>query len=305
MKRAINVAAALALVFVAAPAGAQVTSVGLIPETMVQPYGLTRQWFTNVRMDGANDRIANIAMHTRFVDARNKPYTYVVYEVRTPEGDVFVYSERERGAFGRLLGDDGAKLKAEVKQKELADAKRKATITKRSIPETTLFVQTKRGVIQAIDAETGQTLWSRRFGRLDYPTTAAAANDRYVAALNGITLHLFSRDDGKLVWQRKIVSAPSAGPAMSEDYIFVPTVGGSIEGYKVASPDAPPWIYKSPGRVFVQPVATPNSLAWPTERGQMYVSRSDVPTVRFRLETSAAIVTPPAYRYPMLYAASR
>jgi outer membrane protein assembly factor BamB len=306
MKRAVRVFVSLFGVLVTVKAApAQVTAIGLIPDTMVQPYGLTRAWFTHVRLDSANDRIANIAMHTRFVDAANKAYSHVAYEVRTPEGDVFVYSQRDLGAFGRPLGDDGAKAKAEAKQQELVAAKKKATLTKRSIPETTLFVQSTRGVLQAIDAETGKTLWSRRFGRPDYPSTAAAANDRYVAVLNGVTLYLFSRDDGKLAWQRKIVSAPSAGPAMSEEYVFVPTVGGSIEGYQVADPLAPAWVYTTPGRVFVQPVATPNSLAWPTERGQMYVSRSDVPTVRYRLETSAAIVTPPAYRFPMLYAASR
>jgi outer membrane protein assembly factor BamB len=279
---------------------------GLVPETMAQQAGLTRDWFTRVQMDGATDKVAAVSMHTRFrVEGTNQTFTYVVYEVRTEDGEAWAYSERDVGAFGRPLMDEGAKQRAEVKKQELADAGRKATVVKREIPETTLFVQTARGVIQAIDGETGRTLWARRVGRPDYPTTAAAGNERHVAALNGLTLFVVQRESGRLVWEKKIVSAPSAGPGLSTDYVFVPTVAGTIEGYKIASYLDPPWIYKSPGRVFVQPVVTPNSLAWPTEKGQLYVSRADVPTVRYRLETRAAIVTPPAYKFPMLYAASR
>jgi len=52
------------------------------------------------------------------------------------------------------------------------------------ITEDTLFVQTDGGGLQAIDTETGGTLWSRQIGREKHPSFAPAANDRFVAVVN-------------------------------------------------------------------------------------------------------------------------
>ncbi|MEE2706523.1 MAG: PQQ-binding-like beta-propeller repeat protein, partial [Planctomycetota bacterium] len=98
-----------------------------------------------------------------------------------------------------------------------------------AIHDRTLFAQTKRGVLQAIDAETGKTMWVNRIGSPLHPTTEIGVSDEYVAALNGSTLYVFERATGKSSWSRRVVGAPGAGPGISKDYIFVPTISGILE----------------------------------------------------------------------------
>lgn len=273
----------------------------LIDQRSAAQVGLERAWFGQVHMDPGADKLVSVTQQTSFDPA----VTYQVFEVTTDDGRTYSYSERDRAAFGRPLGVDGAKQSAQTRLEQLTADGAKATLVERGIPHTILLAQTRRGTIHVFDAETGKTLWSRNVGRGDYPSTAAAANDKYVAMLNGLTLYVFQRADGRLVWERKVGGAPSAGPALSNDVVFVPMAGGKVEGYKLETPRDPAWSYKAAGQILVQPTVTPRSVAFATDRGWMYVSRPDNPAVRFRLEARGSIVTAPAYRFPMIYAASQ
>ncbi|MEX2185542.1 MAG: PQQ-binding-like beta-propeller repeat protein [Pirellulales bacterium] len=278
-----------------------VASAKLIDQRSAAQVGLERAWFGQVHLDPGADKLASVTQQTSFDPA----VSYQVVEVKTDDGRTYSYSERDRGAFGRPLGIDGAKQMAQNRLDTLTADGAKANLVERVIPQTILLAQTRRGMLHVFDAETGKTMWSRNVGRNDYPSTAAAANDKYVAMLNGVTLYLFQRADGRLAWERKIGGAPSAGPALSTDVVFIPMAGGKIEGYKLETPRDPAWSYKAAGQILVQPIVTPRSVAFATDRGWMYVSRPDNPAVRFRLEARGAIVTAPAYRFPMIYAASQ
>ena len=94
-----------------------------------------------------------------------------------------------------------------------------------------LTVLTTAGVVQELDALTGQTYWIAPVGKEDYPSLGPAATDKNVALVNGSTLYVLDRADGKAVLIRQVGSAPGAAPALSEEYVFVPLVTGRIEGY--------------------------------------------------------------------------
>lgn len=273
----------------------------LIRHAAAAQIGLERAWFAQVHVDTGADKLASVTQQTSF----DPEVAYQVFEVRTDDGRTFSYSERDRAAFGRPLGVDGAKQMAQNRMETLTADGKQATLVERVIPHTILMAQTRGGMLHVFDAETGKTLWSRNVGRNDYPSTAAAANNKYVAMLNGLMLYVFHRADGRLAWERKVGGAPSAGPALSEEVVFIPMAGGKVEGYQLESPRDPAWSYKAAGQILVQPTVTPRSVAIATDRGWMYVSRPDNPAVRFRLEARGAIVTPPAYRYPLIYAASQ
>ncbi len=197
------------------------------------------------------------------------------------------------------------KARAEAAVERVEAAGKKATLTQRTIPQVIVIAQTDRGMLHVIDGESGRTMWAVRAGRPKYPTTAAAANDKYVAIVNGMTLFVYERANGRLAWQRRLGSASAAGPALSTDMVYVPLTNGRIEGYKLADHRQPAWAHKSSGNIFVQPIVTSRSLVWPTDQGHLYISRSNSPTVRFRVETRDLGVASPAFRYPYLYAASR
>ncbi len=90
--------------------------------------------------------------------------------------------------------------------------------------------------------------------------------------------------------------------------MFVPLVNGRIEGYSLAKDKndkkLTPWYYQSMGRTMVAPLATPESIIWTTEMGNLYVGDSEDPKMRYRLETGSEILAPPAYRKPFVLVAA-
>ena len=183
----------------------------------------------------------------------------------------------------------------------------------------TLFVQTSAAVVHSIDAETGRTNWVRMIGRARHPSMAVGVNDKYLAVVNGTTLYLHDRRTGRAIsvgnqlWQRRIGGVAGAGPALTDDYIYVPIVNGRMEGYRIEDHKKPPWAFHSAGRALTQPVVThrldkdgvivADSISWPTDRGHLYVGRPNNPSLRFRFEAFDAIVAAPAYMHPYLVSA--
>lgn len=97
----------------------------------------------------------------------------------------------------------------------------------------TLFVQTDKAVLHAINAETGQTLWAEEVGDRRHPSLEPAANENLVAVLNGSRLYVLNRFNGKLLWQTTIDGAPGAGPALSSQRVYVPTTSGIVYSYRL------------------------------------------------------------------------
>jgi outer membrane protein assembly factor BamB len=168
-----------------------------------------------------------------------------------------------------------------------------------------LTVLTSAGVVQEFNAETGETLWTAPIGNEKYPSLGPAANDKFVALLNGSTLYVLDRTDGRPTIIQRVGGAPGAAPALAPNYVFVPLVKGRIEGYPLATESkVNPWYYQASGRMMVAPLATPASVVFTTDTGNLYVGYSDKPGMRFRLETGSEILAPPAYQNPYVYVAS-
>lgn len=167
-----------------------------------------------------------------------------------------------------------------------------------------LLLLTDAGVIQAIDANTGKTNWVTQFGNPDYPSLGPDANDDHVAVINGSTLYLLDIASGRILGDRRIGGPPGAGPAVGQNHVYTSTLDGLVEGFPIEL-DAPQyrrWFYQSAGHISASPLVTPESVAWSTDRGNLYVSGATRPGVRFRLETSDKFDARPAYRAPMIYA---
>jgi len=222
------------------------------------------------------------------------------------------------------------------------------------LPDT-LFVQTDRAVVHAIDAETGQTLWVRSVGSPNHPSMSLGANDEIVGVANGTTLYLIDRADGRIVWTRRLTGVPVDGLVLTNHFVFIPMLNGQVLAYPItkkqfeedesppvaaAKEDAPPndvaaEAEKRPapepavetnqgplaletefslpltcvslGRVTSQPIFIHEDfrnqyLAWSTTTGLFvaYVNltmRDDFP-VKYQLRTTSSMVTQPTYLPP-------
>ena len=263
----------------------------LISQVEAQRYGLERAWFTQVSLDPARGRMTSM---TYFVSATQ---SHTVFEVRYQDRKQS-FSERDTDRFGDPLGKEGAEKEAKAFVEELKLREIEGKIETIQVPEITLYVVTDRAVLHAIDAETGRTRWTTVVGNRDYPTEQPGVSEKYVAILNGSTLHLLKSDTGEMAWIRAIQGVASAGAALTEGYVVVPTFSGAVELYDIEETRTLPEIYRSNGRVLIQPTVTPLSLLWPTDRGFLYVARTTQKGLRYRMEAAQAIVSQAAYASP-------
>ncbi len=268
---------------------------GLIPPPLARRYGLERSWYAQVELDAAQARVAHITQHV------STSFGLTIIDV-VMEGNeaqkLATITDRDLDVFGNPLGPEGAKKAADQKIADLQAIGVAAKAITHVVPEITLYVTTDNGFLHAINGETGATRWVIPVGRPEHPTFAAAANDYYVAAINGVYLYVFEALDGRLAWRKRLTHAAGAGPAVSQQFVHVPMVTGAMESYFLPDPDAPLRVYQSFGRVLLQPTTTPTSLIWATDRGFLYVGNADRPGVRFRLETQDEIVARPTWLAP-------
>lgn len=273
-----------------APVAAQSSS-SLVSPTEANRFGLERVWFTRVQFDRARGRIEHVRQHV------SSKYGYTVHEVVSPRGRT-VITDRDLDRFGVPLGKDGAEKQANRLVQQLTRSDIKAEIKTQVLPEITIYVVSDSGAVQAIDGETGRTRWSTYIGNPRYPTDAPGVNDDYVAIVNGTNLYLLHQATGKIAWRKQTVGAPGAGPAISDERVFVPMAGGTIESYLTTDVRHPPWIFKSRGRAIVQPVIAGTGVAWPTDKGDLYVAEANLTGIRYRLETHQSIVARPTAMPP-------
>ncbi|MEI8374573.1 MAG: PQQ-binding-like beta-propeller repeat protein [Planctomycetota bacterium] len=96
-----------------------------------------------------------------------------------------------------------------------------------------LYAQSSRATLEAIDAETGQKLWSKMIGQPNHPCLPPSAYRDLVATINGSTLYVMNRYTGDILYQTTINGAPCGGPALSSKRAYVPIVSGMILAYRL------------------------------------------------------------------------
>src|SRR5688572_13524283 len=179
----------------------------LVSPEAARQLGLERMWFTQLHLDRSRGRMGGLFMHVSPTQA------HTVFQI-TDGGKRYVFSQRDRDAFGQEVGVDGAKQRAVEKQAEIKKALELAgkadaeppSIETIVVPKITFYATSERGLVHAIDGETGKTLWTSSLGNPRYPTTNAAANDKFVGVCNGSTLYVLLASDGSLVWTRPAIS---------------------------------------------------------------------------------------------------
>ena len=181
----------------------------------------------------------------------------------------------------------------------------------------TLYAQTDKAVIQAIDGETGRTLWCKQVGQSKYPSMNPNAGRDLVAVVNGSQLYVLNRFNGDLLYQREISSAPDAGPALSGKRVYIPMSNGRLTAYRLdpqtdkddKSPKTkkspapaektpleadrqnlrlhqelvPPAFCQSFGQSLVQPLVTQQTakgeyVVWPTDNGFLNIGHINLGT---------------------------
>jgi outer membrane protein assembly factor BamB len=175
--------------------------------------------------------------------------------------------------------------------------------------EGILYIQTATGMIHAVDAETGKSLWSKQIGMPKHPNMPPDAKGDLLATISGSRLYIVNRFTGALLCEKQLDEAPGAGPAISSKRVYIPSITGLIISYRIELPEKnsdkitpsvaaakraetkaispnsinlgkkiPAVLCQSNGRALVQPLVTRDDvggeyLTWPTDRGFLNLGR--------------------------------
>ena len=101
------------------------------------------------------------------------------------------------------------------------------------------FIVTNNNHLITLDAETGQTLWSRYIGSSGMMPYAPAANTRTVAVACGREVQVFDRRNGRLLWYQELPAAASAACQLSDYYLYVPLVDNRMACFPMEELKAP------------------------------------------------------------------
>jgi outer membrane protein assembly factor BamB len=111
-----------------------------------------------------------------------------------------------------------------------------------------LFIQTRTGMLIAMDARTGQLQWSAALGnRGATPVYPVAANSRFVFAINVTRLYAFYRDTGVVEFNAELsfptlngfAGAPILGPAADETGVYIAAGAGGAGATRMVAYNLP------------------------------------------------------------------
>ena len=162
-------------------------------------------------------------------------------------------------------------------------------------------------MVQALDPETGRSLWSVQIGNSSYPSVPVAANSQYVAAVNGSTLYLLKRSGrGHSIaeihvrfpqhrrrdFRRSCLRADvQRGLGLLQARPYVPSTGrcccSTARGLRL-----PP------------PLVSATHLMWGTDRGHVYIDGLANSENRIRFHVNGPVTAGLAYEPPLVFAGS-
>ncbi len=276
---------------------------GMISSAAIEPIGLTVEWFNQVDV-GPNGKVVDIHLDVN----EDKATTYFATKYGSTRT---VISQNHLNAFGEPMGVDGAEKyvneRKQILEMELAAAGRKVdvTIEKYTLPKSTLYTMTSSGVVTALDADTGQHLWTAEVGTSRLPSIGLGSSHEYVAAVNGSNVYLIDATNGKVIWERPCKGAIGSSPAVNSDYVYVPMVSGHVLIFPINKEGLGTSRFVAAGHCMARPLTTGRTVSWPTDLGHYYVAYENSESkMQYRLITERPIVAGGAHKDGSIFVGS-
>ncbi|MEM7454899.1 MAG: PQQ-binding-like beta-propeller repeat protein [Planctomycetota bacterium] len=256
---------------------------GVVSTSNVGHLGLKVDWMSQLDV-GPRGTISGVGLHINENLARR--YYEISYGTNREE-----ISENDINAFGEEYGLDGA-LEQALVRKSVIEAELKArgmedvevTISNpveaedgsvsyvpSSLPKSTMYATTSRGLVAAIDADSGRTLWSTFVGNPRYLTTGPGYSDDYVAVCNGSRVYCLEAQTGKLLWDVESDGSPADAPSIGKHFVFVVLTNGRMQALPLNRDGIGGRTYIGSGLGTAAPLITERSVSWPTELGHYSV----------------------------------
>jgi len=292
--RIISTLALSMLLLFGTPLYGQLRTNGLITHNAARSLGMERAWYLQVPMNPYSKNVLDVYLH---VNAAEADWSYEV----TKGDESYIFSDKDLDSFGRPLGREQAKINANAFRLKLGGG---ADLLEHSVPKIYLSMLSDRGDVTLVNGETGQVYWTTHVGNPRHPAVGVCTNDEYTVVVTGVRIFVLRNSDGGVVQERMTQSLPGAGPVMVNKHVYVPSIQDRVEYYNLDRFSWTPDVLASSGRVVTQPAIGGQSIAWSTDRGNVFVAGTGRPKLWYRVETIGKVVAPVAYQQPGQYVAN-
>lgn len=276
----------------------------LVPESQAFRAGLKVQWTTQLPIGGPFQMVDWFLQ----ID-ENSSTTYFVLEAGTIRE---VVSNRQLNPQGQPFGLQGAQEEIEFRKEILGERMKKRgiddieiKISSYTLPKSVLYALSSDGVVTAIDADTGDIIWDHLVGNIDLNVIGLGASNNHVAVIVGSKVYCLNSENGRTLWSKETVFAPSAPPAVSDTNILVPLGNGRLQSFKIEAEGYGSNAFFASGFATARPLVSGNRVVWTTDSGQLNLASPSVSkAVSFRLKANDGIVASPTSFGNRVYAAS-
>ncbi len=193
---------------------------------------------------------------------------------------------------GAAIGLETAKARALAYAQRIVGDGKEVEVQEVTIPDLTLVLVTSDGLVQALNAETGELKWSTICGRSTMPCYASAVAQAGVAVAKGSNLYVLDWATGKQNLVQDLDYSTTNSIAVSLDTAFVTDINSRIQTLSLSGQRLEPYGYIMTGRVVGKPVTLENRqfAAVATESGFLYVfTGGEKPSEWIRYESSSSI----------------
>ncbi len=287
----------LILLAVSATTWGQLASNGLITNNTARNLGLERTWYIQTAKNPFASKIADVYIHVSSTEAD--------WSFEVTDGDKsFFIRDKDLDSFGRPLGREEARQRATDRSAQIRQSGGESDIKEHTVPKIYMSVVSDRGDVQLLNAETGQVYWTVQVGNPRHPTVGVCTNDDTTIVISGISIFVLRNTDGAVLDSRKLSALPGAGPVALGKRIFVPSIENRVEVYNLDVFNWSPELLSSIGRVLEQPVLGQRSIAWSTDKGNVYVAGTAKASMWYSVNTLGKVIAPIAYQAPGRYVAN-
>lgn len=140
-----------------------------------------------------------------------------------------IVSSRDRGLHGKVLGVQGALRLAEVRKELLEKRGLTVTETVQFVPSARVYSVSSAGQIQAMDAESGSVLWTRRLETEGGPILGFDVSNDFVAITHGTHIDILNSSTGMPIRSFSLRNLPGGSPVIAGNQVISPGVNGRLE----------------------------------------------------------------------------
>jgi outer membrane protein assembly factor BamB len=100
-----------------------------------------------------------------------------------------------------------------------------------------ILVQTRSGLVVALNRDTGDVMWQSRPGRPYQALQPLAFNSRTVVQMVGLDAHAIDRFTGDHLWRKELPGGPIATPVADENQLYLALAEGKLHVYLMPDMD--------------------------------------------------------------------